>query len=182
MISEAKPSPANSADEASATETRDILAFRGNGDIIGEMAAITSQPRSATVKAVEEIEILEIDGAVFIDYLRDHFDAHLLLDQVVSRAGAGGAADVRAERRKVPARMAEVLTAAADRVGRQGRGGLWLPYPRTRTTWRASSGPPGSRYRRPFGKFRERGIMTTETGRMIIHDLDALRKESQSPS
>src|SRR5271155_5742248 len=38
------------------------LAKLGPGDVIGELSLIDGQPRSATVKALTEIEVLELDA------------------------------------------------------------------------------------------------------------------------
>ena len=38
------------------------LATLGAGDVIGELSLIDGEPRSATVKAVSDLEVLELDG------------------------------------------------------------------------------------------------------------------------
>jgi len=48
-----------------------VLAFRGPGTYFGEMALITDQPRSATVKTVMETELLEVTKEVFDIVFRD---------------------------------------------------------------------------------------------------------------
>jgi CRP-like cAMP-binding protein len=177
VISEAKPPPGT----APHPEASDVfLAWRGPGDIIGEMAAITKTPRSATVRAVEEIDVLEIDGDDFVDnYLRKHFEAHLAVDKVLAQRLAESPGEVRSERRKVSARAAQVLTEAADRIGRQSRGGLWLPYPRTQQDLAALIGASRESVSAALRQFRERGLVTTRPTRLIINDLDALRQEGE---
>jgi CRP/FNR family cyclic AMP-dependent transcriptional regulator len=163
VISEARSSAKMPADAAALAEAPDVfLAWRGRGDIIGEMSAIRKVPRSATVRAVEEIEVLEIDGTDFVNYLRNHFEAHL------------------AERRKVPARVAQVLTEAADRVGKQSREGLWLQYPRTQTDLAELIGASRESVSAALGQLRRDGIVATRPTRLIISDLDALRKVADS--
>jgi len=180
VISEAKPAAGALPATAPYPEPSDVLlAWRGPGDIIGEMAAITKTPRSATVRAVEEIEILEIDGDDFVDYLRTHFEAHLALDKVLSQRVAESAGEVRSERRKVSARVAQVLAEAADRVGRQSRGGLWLPFPRTQQDLAGLIGASRESVSAALKQFRARGLVTTRPTRLVINDLDALRKEGE---
>ena len=40
-----------------------LLATLAQGDVVGELSLIDGQPRSATVKALTDLEVLEIDGA-----------------------------------------------------------------------------------------------------------------------
>jgi CRP-like cAMP-binding protein len=181
VISESKPPVGAPPGTAPHQEASDVfLAWRGPGDIIGEMAAISKTSRSATVRAVEEIDVLEIDGNDFVDnYLRKHFDAHLAVDKVLAQRLAESPGDVRSERRKVPTRVAQVLTEAADRIGRQSRGGLWVPYPRTQQDLAALIGASRESVSAALRQFRQRGLVTTRPTRLIINDLDALRREAE---
>ncbi len=46
-----------------------VLAVRGRGELIGEMAALESKPRSASVTALSDGEALVIPGALFDEFL-----------------------------------------------------------------------------------------------------------------
>jgi CRP-like cAMP-binding protein len=48
-----------------------ILATRGVGEFVGEMAILDSAPRSATLRAVSDVRILSIDGDAFKSILLD---------------------------------------------------------------------------------------------------------------
>jgi CRP/FNR family cyclic AMP-dependent transcriptional regulator len=183
VISEAKSSARTPDDATPSAEAPDVfLAWRGSGDIIGEMAAIRKIPRSATVRAVEEVEVLEIDGPDFINFLRSHFNAHLALDVVLAERIDEAATGRRSERLKVPAKVAQVLTEAADRVGKQSREGLWLQYPRTQHDLAELIGVSRESVSATLKQFREQGILATRPTRLIISDLDALRKAGNSGS
>ncbi|MFE3141680.1 Crp/Fnr family transcriptional regulator [Streptomyces scopuliridis] len=52
--------------------TRLILGLRGPGELLGEMAALDSHPRSATVRALGSIEALVIPGDAFRRFLALH--------------------------------------------------------------------------------------------------------------
>ncbi len=43
-----------------------------SGEVFGELALFDDQPRSATVMAVDECELVEIDGEALLDYLERH--------------------------------------------------------------------------------------------------------------
>jgi CRP/FNR family transcriptional regulator, cyclic AMP receptor protein len=46
------------------------LALLGPGDVVGELSLIDGKPRSATVKAVSDLEVLEIDARDLASLLR----------------------------------------------------------------------------------------------------------------
>jgi CRP-like cAMP-binding protein len=63
-----------------------VLAVRGPGELVGEMAALGGTRRSATASALEDVEVGFLSGDDFRAYLREHPDAALvLLRSLVSR-------------------------------------------------------------------------------------------------
>jgi CRP-like cAMP-binding protein len=56
-----------------------VLAIRGPGELLGEMAALGGTRRSATATALEDVELGLLSGDDFRSYLRDHPDAALVL-------------------------------------------------------------------------------------------------------
>jgi CRP-like cAMP-binding protein len=55
----------------SAGRQESILATRGAGEFVGEMAILESSPRSATVRAAGDVRVLSIDGESFKSILLD---------------------------------------------------------------------------------------------------------------
>lgn len=49
--------------------SRRILAIRGAGEFVGEMAAIRSKPRSASVFALDDVQALYLLGAQWLDFM-----------------------------------------------------------------------------------------------------------------
>lgn len=62
-----------------------VLAQRGPGDFVGEMAIIESAPRSATLCAQTDIRVLAIDGETFKGILRERPDVSFAVLRSVSR-------------------------------------------------------------------------------------------------
>src|SRR5947209_7854381 len=56
-----------------------LLAFRGPGDLVGELAALDEAPRSATVLAIEPVDALALAPADFRAVLAEHPAAQLAL-------------------------------------------------------------------------------------------------------
>jgi CRP/FNR family transcriptional regulator, cyclic AMP receptor protein len=49
-----------------------IIAIRGPGDIVGELAVLRRQPRSASVFAFDDVEALHLPAAEWLRFLYDH--------------------------------------------------------------------------------------------------------------
>ncbi|SEP74416.1 cAMP-binding domain of CRP or a regulatory subunit of cAMP-dependent protein kinases [Lentzea xinjiangensis] len=56
-----------------------IVAIRGPGDLIGEMAAIRNKPRSASIFALEDVEALQVSSSDWLKFLSANFRATLAL-------------------------------------------------------------------------------------------------------
>ena len=79
-----------------------VLAERGAGELLGELAGIDGQPRSASVTALDEVRGLVIPLRAFRGFLMEHPRAALSLLELMSRrlreAEAARAAEVQARR------------------------------------------------------------------------------------
>jgi CRP-like cAMP-binding protein len=63
-----------------------VLALRGPGELIGEMAALSSQRRTADAIAVDDVEIGVLAAQELSGFLREHPDAaFVLIRMLVSR-------------------------------------------------------------------------------------------------
>ena len=62
-----------------------VLGVRGSGDLVGELAAIDDDPRSASVLALEPVEALVFSANEFRNFLLEHPAASLVLLRTLSR-------------------------------------------------------------------------------------------------
>jgi len=62
-----------------------ILHEAGPGDFFGELSMLTSEPRSARVRAVEHLTALALERAEFFEFLRTH--THAAIDVMVELGG-----------------------------------------------------------------------------------------------
>ncbi|MBI3150930.1 MAG: HEAT repeat domain-containing protein [Chloroflexi bacterium] len=69
----------------SVDQIEQVLAQRGPGDFVGEMAIIESAPRSATLRAQTDVRVLAIDGETFKGILRERPDVSFAVLRSVSR-------------------------------------------------------------------------------------------------
>jgi CRP/FNR family cyclic AMP-dependent transcriptional regulator len=106
-----------------------LLGIRVSGDIVGEMAAIDREPRSATVTTCGEVRLRIIHRAEFVDFLCSCPQANMALSAMISRRLRW------ANRRRVdfngyPARirLARVLVELAEAYGHAFlNGAIFLP-------------------------------------------------------
>lgn len=67
-----------------------VLRVLARGDVVGEVAFVTGQERSASVRARRDAELLEISDGVFADLVRRHADMAVELMRVLARRLARG--------------------------------------------------------------------------------------------
>ena len=160
-------------------DTREqILAVRGQGDLIGERAALTTQVRSATVTALDEVSAMVVPAEQFTKFLRGHpRAAEVLQRQVAERREEGRMRFTPSERSSAEQRLAWLLLELAQR-----RGGHQHPTSATFTLpvsqqeladWVGTTSDVVSRF---LKSWREHGIIDRHQRprRLTVIDLDRL--------
>ncbi len=71
--------------KALGTEQERIVNRLGTGEVFGEMALLGEWPRTATVRAIDEVECLGIDRWVFLTQLARHPQVGIKLLQVLAQ-------------------------------------------------------------------------------------------------
>ena len=71
--------------KALGTEQERIVNRLGTGEVFGEMALLGEWPRTATVRAVDEVECLGIDRWVFLTQLERHPQMGIKLLQILAQ-------------------------------------------------------------------------------------------------
>jgi CRP-like cAMP-binding protein len=61
-----------------------IVAHLGPGDLIGEMAVISGEPRNASIRAESECEVIEFEKELFINTVINHPPTALKMMQLLS--------------------------------------------------------------------------------------------------
>ena len=160
-----------------------IVAVRCQGDMVGERAALTTQVRSATVTALDEVSAMAVPAERFTEFLLGHHRAaEVLQRQVIERreedrtrlfpADRGSADRGGAERR-----LAWLLSDLARRRGgyRQASAAVFtLPMSRQDLAdWAGTTPEAVGRFLRSW---RERGIVvrSDRPRRLTVVDLDKL--------
>jgi CRP/FNR family cyclic AMP-dependent transcriptional regulator len=156
-----------------------VLAFRGPGDLLGELSAIDGEPRSASVEAIEPVEALGIAAADFRSFLIAHPEVALLLMQMLSRRLRD------ADRKRVEfgaydtvGRVAARLVELAEQYGEPVAHGLRIGLPLSQEELAGWTGASREAVSKALQTLRKVGWVVTERRRITVLDLDALRRRS----
>ena len=101
-----------------------VLAIRGPGELIGEMAALAGQRRTATVIAVDDVEVGYLGADELKAFLADHPDVALVLIRMLVRRLSEADRDrVDLATQDSVGMVAKRLVELATEHGKRGRGG-----------------------------------------------------------
>jgi len=155
-----------------------ILAVRGQGDVVGERAALTAGVRSATVTALDEVSAMVVPAERFAEFLRGHPRAAEVLErQVTERREEDRARLFPAERAGAERRLAWLLLDLAQRRGGyQHTAAAMFTLPMSQqelADWTGTSADAIGRFLRSW---RDRGIVARgeRSRRLTVIDLDGL--------
>jgi CRP/FNR family cyclic AMP-dependent transcriptional regulator len=154
-----------------------VLAFRGPGELIGELAAIDDEPRSATIVAVDPVEALTIAPREFLAFLEEHPSASLALVRVLSRR----LRDADAKRIEFAAlntlgRVAQRLLELCDRFGQPDGDAIRIALPLSQEELAGWAGSSLESVGRALQTMRALHWITTRRREIRVLDLDALRR------
>jgi CRP/FNR family cyclic AMP-dependent transcriptional regulator len=156
-----------------------VLAFRGPGDLLGELSALDGEPRSASVEAIESVEALAIPASDFRSYLIAHPEVALLLLRMLSRRLRD------ADRKRVEygahdtvGRVAARLVELAERYGEPVKRGMQIGLPISQEELAGWTGASREAVSKALQTLRKVGWVVTERRRITVLDIEALRRRS----
>lgn len=153
-----------------------LLAIRGGGELLGELAFIDGLERLATVTALEPVEAVVIPGRAFREHLEGTPRTALtLLEIVSSRLREATVRRLQFAASDTLGRLASRIVELADLYGEPGDGALTLQMPITQDELADWTGASRAGVSSALQTLRRLGWITTERRRLTVHDLDALR-------
>ncbi|NKZ03914.1 Crp/Fnr family transcriptional regulator [Actinomadura latina] len=162
-----------------------LLAVRGAGAVLGEVAAIDGLPRSASVQALEPVRALAVSAEEFMAFLQSHGRVSIIIMRMLCQRWRD------ADRKRVEfgmfdatGRVAQRLVELAERFG--------VPHPTgtgeesVRITLNLSQeelagwvGASREAVSKALRTLRRHGWIETGRRRLIVHDLQALRRHAR---
>jgi CRP/FNR family cyclic AMP-dependent transcriptional regulator len=148
-----------------------LLAIRGAGDLVGELAALDRCPRVATVRASGECLTQRIAGEQFLSFLAQHPEVERAVQAtVVGKLRSATRRRVEFTAYPVKVRIARVLIELAEICGRTTAAGTRLPIPLTQTELAALVGVAEPTVHRILSELRQSGVVATGYRQLTIID------------
>jgi CRP-like cAMP-binding protein len=154
-----------------------ILAFPGPGELLGELSAVDGLPRSGTVRALEAVEALAVPGSA----VRTLLERRPRVGLVVLRAVSARLREADRQRvdhavHEVVVRVASRLVELCDRFGDGSSGAVEIGLALTQDELAAWAGASREAVAKAIGLLRTLGWVQTERRRIVVLDLEALRR------
>jgi len=154
-----------------------VLALRGNGDIVGEMAGETTGHRTATLQAVDLVRALIIGYDRFSAFLDSHPGAsHAYRRTMTQRLSDTAAMLSRHSVTNGAQRLATLLLELAGRHGTEADGMIEVAMPLSQEELASLAGTSRATVTRTFRNWRQRGIIRTGQKHIAITDPGSLRQ------
>src|ERR1700722_760468 len=154
-----------------------VLALRGHGDIVGEVAGEAPGYRTATVQATGTVRALIVGHDKFSSFLDSYLGASHAYRRVVTQRWSETAAMLRRRSATTGAqRFAFLLLDLAGQHGSETADGIYVAMPLSQEDLASLAGTSRATVTRALGNWRQRGFIRTGQRRITIMDLGALRQ------
>jgi CRP/FNR family cyclic AMP-dependent transcriptional regulator len=153
------------------------LASFGPGDIFGELAMFDDERRSATVEAVDDLEVVAVLGTDMRRLVRQHPDiAAKLLTAVTRRLRETNERLTRQSFQTVQSRVAQVVSALVEQARAEGAPEQDVLIRVTQSDIAQLAGSARESASRFLAVLERAGIITQGRGRLTVHDPQALKR------
>lgn len=153
-----------------------IVEVLGPGELVGELAVLDGAPRSASVRALTDAEVLAVGRDAFRDALRrDGALAGAVLDVLVGRVRASTDRQLELGGTDAMARVCRRLVESAARFGRpDGAGGTVVRSPLTQQDLASWAGLSREAVVKALRTLRSLGWVEMRDRALVVRDLDAV--------
>lgn len=153
-----------------------VLALRGAGDLVGELAGETTGFRNATVEAMVTVRALIVGYSRFSSFLDTHQAGSHAYRRVMAHRWTD--ADAMLRIRTVTnggQRLAGLLLGLAERLGGQAEGVIEIALPLSQEELASLAGTSRATVTRALNGWRKRGLIRTGQRRITLTDVPGLR-------
>ena len=152
-----------------------VFGFCDPGEVIGEIALLDSNPRSATVTAMEPSELLTLDRRDLLPFLEKHPSVAIHLAGVL--AGRLRRLSELAEDSMfltLPSRLAKKLVALGRNYGKAGGGGLRIELRLHQQELGDMVGTSRESVNKQLRAWTQEGLLRFDRGYITLYDLERL--------
>ncbi|MFP1629773.1 Crp/Fnr family transcriptional regulator [Streptomyces sp. 5K101] len=157
---------------------RTLLAVRGAGELLGELAVLDAKPRTASVVAAEPCRVHLVPAPEFLAFVDEHGLLTPLLRHAIARVREGEAVRLELATAAVPVRLAAALVRLVRAASVTG-----MPYAVRLTQEELSQliGASRNAVGCAIKPWRDRGWVDTEAGGgLLIRDLVAIQAHARA--
>jgi CRP-like cAMP-binding protein len=160
-----------------------LLAVGGPGAVLGELSAIDGMPRTATVTAIDDVELIAVPASDFTTFLSAHPDTALALLRTLSqRLRESDAKRVEQVESDVQGRLARLLLQLVDDHGApHGDGGVRIALPLSQEEMAAWTGASREAVNKALARLRAQGWVATQRREIVVLDVAALQRAVEGP-
>jgi CRP-like cAMP-binding protein len=158
-----------------------LFGLRGPGEVLGDLAAVTGRPRSASVRAIEPCTVYQLTGAQFVAVLRARPEVAIATIKTVAvRLRHAESARVDSAALDVTRRVAVHLVRLAEEHGTPVPEGVVIDAPLSQADIAAQIGAARRTVARALRVLREKGIIETGRRRILVRRMRVLRAFASS--
>ena len=162
-----------------ADEREVVLAIRGPGELVGEMASLGADRRVASAIALDEVQAGILSGDEFRDFLREHPDVTLVVIRMLVRRLAEATRDLIDQATQDSlGRVAKRLLELADDLGTPTGVGGTVELSLTQDELARWTGATRETVSRSLRLMRQLGWVSTDQRKITVLDTAALRERS----
>ncbi|MDX3341267.1 Crp/Fnr family transcriptional regulator [Streptomyces sp. ME02-6979.5a] len=163
---------------AGAYGERTLLAVRGAGELLGELAVLDSQPRAATVIAAETCQIRIIPADAFLTFVEEHDLLAPLLRHAIARVRESEALRLELATASVPLRLASALLRLVEAASTSASD---LAVRLTQTELSQMIGASRNAVVNALKPWREQDwVRTTSSGGLLVRDIHSIQSHART--
>jgi CRP-like cAMP-binding protein len=155
-----------------------VLDFRGDGELVGELSALDSSPRSSSVTAIEPVQALLVAASDFRALLERPAFATELLRMLVDRFRDADRKRVEFGASDTVGRVCARLVELAERYGEHAGDLIVIGLPISQEELAGWTAASRAGLADALRTLRELGWIETERRRITVRDLDSLRRRA----
>lgn len=158
-----------------------LLALRGPGDVLGELAALDGRPRAAAVVSLTPLTTVVVSASHFVAGLQDRPTVALgLLRELAGRLRDADRKRLESVAQSTAERLAAFLLDLVDSHGVPGKGGTTVDMPLSQREIGGAVAASRETVAKLLRVLRERDIVRTSRNRIVVVRRDALEGLARS--
>jgi CRP/FNR family cyclic AMP-dependent transcriptional regulator len=154
-----------------------VLAFRGPGDLLGEMSALGGEPRSATVRALEPLDAMAMAVGDFDAFLEEHPRVALvILRVVIGHLKEADRQQFEFAAYQTLGRVARRLVELAERFGEPCEGGVRISLRISQEELAGWAGASREATSKALHDLRAMDLIETQRRHLTVRSVEQLRR------